>query len=331
MTMKRLMLICVIILSLICTGFAFADNKSSRLDIAFGLFSVTLPEGVTPGPNTGNQLSDFRFETDGDMRLIYANYAPMEEYESTARRRMDSLVSMVFALSGADMSHYSETEIAEETLENGIRLRWQLMRGDAIHALWFEAFDDQFGYNMCIQCSADTADDEAMLAVMRSFRTDPELEQGLLEVRQTQLPGGAFVSVEHGLQIQLNEDWEIVPYKEYLQPGTAFMLVLNEGEQMVQLFSTFPVDARDARALLDWFLQAKGGSSAGEPYAVTLDGLDGVEALVAEETPGVCMYNVAFVHEGYGYYGMLMWVPQDDEEARPFMMEALRTLSVPEN
>ena len=32
-----------------------------------------------------------------------------------------------------------------------------------------------------------------------------------------------------------------------------------------------------------------------------------------------------------GYYGMLMWVPQDDEEARPFMMEALRTLSVPEN
>ena len=43
------------------------------------------------------------------------------------------------------------------------------------------------------------------------------------------------------------------------------------------------------------------------------------------------MYNVAFVHEGYGYYGMLMGVPQDDEEARPFMMEALRTLSAPED
>ena len=23
------------------------------------------------------------------------------------------------------------------------------------------------------------------------------------------------------------------------------------------------------------------------------------------------MYNVVFVYEGYGYYGMLMWVPQD--------------------
>ena len=329
--MKRQMLVWVMILCLICSGFAFADNKNSRLDIAFGLFSVTLPEGVAPGPNTGNALSDFRFETDGDMRLIYANYAPMDEYESTARRKLDSLVSMVFALSGGDMSHYSETEIAEETLENGIRLRWQLMRGDAIHALWFEAFNDQFGYNMCIQSNADTADDEAMLAVMRSFHADPERERDLLEVRQTRLPGGTFVSVEHGLQIRLTEAWEIVPYKEYLQPGTAFMLVLNEGEQMVQLFCDYPAGPENTRALLDWFLQAKGGSSAGEPYAVTLDGLGGVEAWVAEEAPGVHMYNVAFVHEGYGYYGMLMWVPQDDAEARPFMMEALRTLSVPEN
>ena len=41
------------------------------------------------------------------------------------------------------------------------------------------------------------------------------------------------------------------------------------------------------------------------------------------------MYNVAFVYEGYVYYGMLMWVPQDDAEARSFMTEALHTLSVP--
>ncbi len=330
MIIKRMLLVCVMILCLICSGFAFADNDSNRLGIAFDLFSVSLPDGITAGPNTGNQLSDFRFETDGDIRLIYANYAPMDEYESTAGRKLYSLISMVFALSGSDMSSYSETEIVEETLDNGIRLRWQLMCGNAIHALWFEALDDQFGYNMCIQCSAKTADDEAMLAVMHSFRADPERERDLLEVRQTQMPGGAFISVEHGLQIQLTEDWEIVPYEEYLQPGTAFMLVLNEGEQMVQLFSTLPVDAVDARALLDWFLQAKGGGSAGKPYAVTLDGLGGTEAWVAEETPGIHMYNVAFVHEGYGYYGMLMWVPQDDAEARPFMMEALQTLSVPE-
>lgn len=325
--MKHLMLVCVMILAL-CLPVSLAENESNRLDIAFGLFSVELPEGVIAGPNTGNALSDFRFETDGMPAIIAAHYAPLDQYEATASRKLNSYLSYVFAMSG---ENYSETEVQEETLENGVRLRWQIMRGDALHALWFEAFGEQFGYNICMWNRAETADDDAMLTVMRSFRADPERERDLLEVRQTQLPGGAFVSVEHGLQIQLTEDWEIVPYREYLQQGTTFMLVLNEGEQMVQLFSTFPVEAGDTRALLDWFLQAKGSSGAGEPYAVTMDGLGGVEAWVAEETPGVCMYNVAFVYEGYGYYGMLMWVPQDDAEARPFMMEALRTLSVPEN
>ena len=326
--MKRMLLVWLVILCLACSGAALAERESSRLDMAFGLFSVELPEGVTAGPNTGNALSDFRYETDGMPSIIAAHYAPLDRYEDTAGRRLESYLSYLFAMSG---DNYGETDVQEETLESGVRLRWQFMRGDVLHALWFEAFDEQFGYNVCLWNRAETANDEALLAMMRSFRADPERERDLLEVRQTQLPGGTFVSVEHGLQIRLTEDWEIVPYKEYLLPGTAFMLVLNEGEQMVQLFSTFPVDPGDARALLDWFLQVKGGSSAGEPYAVTLDGLGGVEAWVAEETPGVCMYNVAFVHEGYGYYGMLMWVPQDDAEARPFMMEALRTLSVPED
>ena len=52
-------------------------------------------------------------------------------------------------------------------------------------------------------------------------------------------------------------------------------------------------------------------------------------AWVAEETPEISMYSIAFVYEGYGCYGMLMWVPQDDAEARSFMTEALHTLSVP--
>ena len=118
----------------------------------------------------------------------------------------------------------------------------------------------------------------------------------------------------------------------FSQEHNAIAVICSQEAEIpkIQLFSTFPVAAEDTRALLDWFLQAKGGSSAGEPYAVTLDGLGGVEAWIAEETPGVCMYNVAFVHGGYGYYGMLMWVPQDDTEARPSMMEALQTLSVPE-
>ena len=41
-------------------------------------------------------------------------------------------------------------------------------------------------------------------------------------------------------------------------------------------------------------------------YAVRLDSLGNTEAWVTEETPEISMYNIAFVYEGYGYYGMLM-------------------------
>ena len=264
------------------------------------------------------------------FQLIYANYAKIDEYESTAQGNLNNLLSMVYVLSGSDPSHYSETEITEETLENGIRLRWQLMRGSALHALWFEAFDEHFGYNMCIECNITTADD-AMLAVMRSLSVNPDIERDLFNIRQTKLSDGAFVSVEHGLKIQLTEKWGIVAYREYMQPWTAFMLVLDGGEEIIQLFASHPVTDDAALEMLNWFLQWKGSSDVGEPYTVTIDGLGGVEAWVAEEETGVNMYNVAFVYNGYGYYGMFMWIPQDDAEMRPFMMEALRTLSAPGN
>ncbi len=306
---------------------AAAEGEDRRLDIAFGLFSVELPEGVTAGPNTGNELSDFRFETDGMLKLIYANCAPMDEYESTAQRKLNSYISFVFSIAGGK---YSETEIREETLENGIRLRWQIMRGAAIHALWFEAFDDQFGYNMCMYGSAETADDEAMLDVMRSFRADPERERDLKEIRQTKLPDGSFVSVEHGLKIRLTDEWNVVPFDDLLRPDTAFVLEKDDGRWMIQLLYTHPVDAGDASGLLNWFLQSQGaGSVAGEPFTVKLEDL-GVDALVSEVDANVTMLNVAFVYEGYGYYGLFMWVSDIDAEARPFMLEALRTMTKPE-
>ena len=262
------------------------------------------------------------------MRLVYANCAPAEEYESTAKQKLDSLVSMVFAISGG---HYSETEIREETLENGVRLRWQLMRGDSLHALWFEAFDDLFGYNMCLQSSAKKADDDTLLAVMRSFSADPERERDLLEIRQTKLPGGVFISVEHGLEIQLTDEWNAVPYDEFQLPGTAFVLEKGEGRWMIQLLSTCPADAADARMLLDWLMESQGTAKAAkEPYTITPERLGGVEAWIAEVQENVTMLNVAFVHEGYGYYGLFMWVTPDDTEARPFMLEALRMLTLPE-
>ena len=48
------------------------------------------------------------------------------------------------------------------------------------------------------------------------------------------------------------------------------------------------------------------------------------------EESGIYMQHIAFVHEGYGYYGSFMWIVPDDETARPYMDAAIRTMSVPE-
>ncbi len=326
----RKLFVLLLILAFACPAAADTADKTgtNRLNIAFGLFSVALPEGTTAGPNTGNVLSDFRFEAEDLNLLIYANYAPAEEYEKTAGARLNSLLSYLYAFSGPN---YSETEVCEETLENGISLRWQYMQGDLMHSLYFEADDGRYRYNMSLSLSAEEADKEAVLKIMRSFRTDPEMEDDLSQIRQTKLEGGSFISVEHGLEIHLDEEWEIVPYKDYLLPGTAFMLVKDEGMEMIQLFSDHPVQPEESREWLDWFLDAKGSAdTAGDPYQITLEGLGGIEAWAADEKPGVHMIDIAFVYENYCYYGMLMWVPENEETARPFMQEALRTLSSPE-
>ena len=64
------------ILCLSLQGLAAAENETNRLRIAFGLFSVALPEDVAAGPNTGNPLSDFRFETDGGTALDLRQLRP---------------------------------------------------------------------------------------------------------------------------------------------------------------------------------------------------------------------------------------------------------------
>ncbi|MBO4367791.1 MAG: hypothetical protein J5859_03685, partial [Clostridia bacterium] len=84
-TLRKLFLLLLMLTFAFPAAADTADEPGeNRLKIAFGLFSVALPESTTAGPNTGNVLSDFRFETEGLNLLIYANYAPVEEYEKTA-------------------------------------------------------------------------------------------------------------------------------------------------------------------------------------------------------------------------------------------------------
>ena len=319
--MKKLIALIALLCALVLPLSALAEESVSA-DFAFGLFSVDAPAGAVVTHTPGNMFSDLRCEVAPYGMLVYANYAPAQEYESTARRKLDSCVSMMFAFGGP--GDYTETEISEETLPNGVQLRWQLMQGSASHTLWFEAFTADMGYNMVITGDATAESDAAMLAMMRSFRVSAEQEQDVLQIRQTELEDGVFLSAEHGLTIRLDEGWNAVPYADMLLPQTAFMLEKDNGRWLIQLLYTLPADDGDAKALLDWFLSYRGSTAV--PEAILLSGL-GTEAWVAEENAGVFAQHIAFVHEGYGYYGSFMWITPDDAEARPFMEQAIQSIA----
>lgn len=308
---------------LLCVSLLSAAAEAPRvLELAFGLFSVEVPAEAEPGALTGNMLYDLHYEL-GNGMLVYANYSPEAAYETDAWRKLNSCVSMMYALGGP--GEYTETEITEETLPGGMRVRWQLMRGSELHTLWFEAFSGEMGYNMVIAGAPTEENDAAMLAMMRSFRVDADREKDILQIRQTKTTDGSFISAEHGLQIQLDEGWNPVALPELLLPQTAFILEKDDGRWLIQLLYTVPADAGDGKALLDWYVGARGGNP-GEASVITLENL-GVDAWVAKEESGIFMRHIAFVYQGYGYYGSFMWLVPDDVLARPVMDAAIQSLA----
>lgn len=323
--MKKMILIALCVL-LAVPGLACAEEEENRMEFAFGLFSVALPQGWTASSATKDMLLDNRVEVSGLAFPMGVSYAPLEFYETTAATALNSRVSMLYALSGGD---YSETEVAEETLPGGVRLRWQLMQGSGMHTLWFEAFTENFGYNMTLSGEPTAEADAVLLGIMRSFCADAEQELDVLHNRQNALPGGAFISCEHGLQLQLDEGWNIVTEPSLLLPGTAFILEKEDYRWMIQLmyYTGWPEDG--AQQLLEAYLDMRGATGLGEPEIIQLEGL-GTQAFTVVEESGIYMRHIAFVHEGYGYYGSFMWIVPDDATARPYMDEVIRTMSIPE-
>ena len=323
--MKKVLLIALCVL-LAVPALACAEEEENRMEFAFGLFSVALPQGWTFRSAEADVLYDTRVDVDGLAGPMGVSFAPLAEYETSAKRALNSRISMLYAFSGGD---YTETEVAEETLPGGVKLRWQLMQGSANHTLWFEAMTENFGYNMTLTGAPTEESDAALLGIMRSFRADAEHEQDILQIRQTALPGGAFVSCEHGLQLQLDEAWNIVSDPNLRLPGTAFILEKEEYRWMIQLMYTPHWEADKGRELLDAYLQMRRCGGAAAPEMIHLEGL-GVDAWTVVEESGVFMQHIAFVHEDYGYYGSLMWIVPDDAAARPWMEQALRTMVKPE-
>lgn len=321
--MKKLL---IVLICLLLPVAVLAEAEENRLEMAFGLFSVALPQEWASTPAAADYLYDTRYNVDGLAWPMGVSYAPLDQYESTALPALNSRISMLFAFSGGG---YTETEIAEETLPNGVTLRWQLMQGSAMHTLWFEAFTEKFGYNMTLSGEPTEESDAVLLAIMRSFQADAAIERDILNQQQTRLEGGAFISVEHGLQMQLDEGWNIVTDPYLLMEGTAFILEKEDYRWMIQLLSTNQwID--DAPGLLEAYLEMRGSTDLlGEMEVITLENL-GAQACTVVEQSGVYMRHIAFIHEGIGYYGSFMWITPDDEVARPYMDAAIQSLTLPE-
>lgn len=297
-------------------------KENVPLDLAFGLFTVDAPAGAVITRTPGNMISDLRCEVEPWSILLYANYAPSDEYQATARKKLDSCVSMMYAVSG---DNYTETNVIHEILPSGLPVNWQLMQGSNAHTLWFETFTADMGYNMIISGDPSEETDAAMLSMMRSFRVDSNQQEDVLRIIQRQLSeDGLFLSAEHGLTIRLDENWTPVPQPEMLLSQTAFMLQTYDGRGLIQLLYTLPADPGNTRSLMDWYLSYRDSSAQPEP--LHLSGLN-AEAWIAEENIGVFARHIAFVLDGYGYFGSLMWVPEDDATVRPFMDAALQSIA----
>jgi len=331
--MKKLFawLMALLLLIGLVPGLAEGEEKTP-LPFAFGLFSVDMPAGSQAVTLPANSLYMASYSDVPSGLRISANWAPLTEY-GFAKSMLDGYISLQYALIGGE--GYTETEIQQETLENGLEIRWQLMRGAQNHALWCEVFSNSFGYNLCIM-DLEAGRDELLLSVMRSFRVDEEMEQDILLSRPKKLEDHSFISSEGGLRIQLEDGWNPVNIPGLQMPNTAFFLEKGDGQLLIQLLYTLPWSQDQGKELLEAFLQMRAADptgtvpSFGEAYAVTLEGLSGIEAWVSEEQNDVHILNLAFVHEGYGYYGSLMWIKPLDETARPLMEQALLTLAKPE-
>lgn len=327
--MKRnitVFLLFALVLNIICTASA-ETLGGNRLYMAFGLYSVKTDAENTNVQNTGNALGDFRYELDAFPELIYSNFAPLDSYEMTAQRKLNSYISYLFAVVCEDPGAYTETEIAEETLSNGIRIRWQLMRGNVHHALWFEAFTDTMGYNICVYGEATDEQDAKMMDLMRSFETNGDMEQDLMLVRQTCNGDGSFTSVDHGIRIQLDETWKPVEIENLLLENTAFMLEKDEGSCLIQLMHSEPCEVADAPEYLKWYVETyQQGYKERKVYTVDIDGL-GTTAYVLDAKENIHMKHVALVYQNRCYYGSFMWIKPYNKQMRSFMEDALKSLT----
>jgi hypothetical protein len=307
-----------------------------KLSFGFGLCSVTLPfvpEGIE---NRETMFAMERYISEEKNLFITANAMPLDTYEETALKYLNSYLSYAYALlhiPGEDGA-YEETDFLE-TLADGKEAKGQIMESEGVYTVWFEVRSEAFGYNICITDAGENMTNEELLAVVHSFQYDAEYERDWIEKRQGKTADGTFTSADHGLQITFGPEWEDVP-DEYMPQNSALGVQLHDGVMMVQILRYECVAAEDFEAhfqdVFAWYKEQKKNKMGDweEVKRIQLPGL-GISDVpmiegVSNEYYPVHIRFFGFQYGGYTYICMFMNMQDLDEQAEPIMQAAMASL-----
>lgn len=306
---------------------------SQRLNLAFGLFSIGLPQGSKAKDSRNPVLFQESYNITDPKIKIAANFASLESYEKTAYAKYNSMVSYFYVL--IDPKDYTETPLKEETLENNVKIKWELMKGGNTRCIIFEAFSEKYGYNFALYSNDTKVTDQTLIDMMHSFQYNGAVENNIIDLKHTKNNDGTFVSVDNSLKITLNKEWEDAP--RIMGQGIVFGLEWNDAETLIELYRYDDISAKDQSKDFNSFINylkkmpANANAVWGETTTITLENLSNTDAYIVEgdskEDTGVMSQSICFMYKGYCYMGQFMWMKRLDSEKRPEMEAAIHSLT----
>jgi hypothetical protein len=319
---------------------AFTQNNAikqpefaQRANMAFGLYSIGLPEGSIIKDDRNPILCQESYDITNPKINIDTNYAPLESYKDTASKKFDSMVSFFYVF--LDPDTYSETLVKEEVLENGARIKWRIMKSKNSRCIIFEAFSKLYGYNFAILSSDPKVTDESLINMMYSFQYNEVIENNTISLKQTKTVDGTFKSVDNALKISLNAQWNECP--QIMIEGCIMGLEWGDGKTLIQVFRYDDTDAEhqlDAfNAYINQLKERPNYTSAvwGKTESIKLENLDNIDAYIIEvysnNDQAVISQNICFMYKGYCYIGMFMRIKPLDVEKRAEIEAAIHSLA----
>ena len=310
-------------------------EAGSRFYMGNGLYSVELRETRPAVVRADSLFSSEKFFFENYL-VIESNYSQKSTYEATAKKSYNSAVSYWFSMF-FDMETYSETEFVEETLPNGLFIRWQIMKDSKQTAIICEAFSDNFGYNFYISSLQCKLEDDELIGIIRSLECDIEYEEDRINCVQMRKENSVYVSIDRCFEMETGFLWE--PATMIMKPESTYALVVGNGLCLIDMvIDSTPLYMRD----LDFTYNKKletlksqinfSDTVWGDTEEIVLENLNATKAYVTEVFTGgstkIYIKQLGFKYNGNVYIGRFMWIEELDEQYREEIENAIESISV---